>query len=35
MTVRSTTMSTERRSVLVVDSPLFEASPPWKSELER
>ena len=35
MTVRSTTMSTERRFVLVVDSPPFEAGPPWKSGLER
>ena len=35
MTVRLTTISTERRSVLVVDSPLSEADPPWKSGLER
>ena len=35
MIVRSTTMSTERRSVLVVNSPLFEAGPLWKSGLER
>ena len=35
MTVRLITMSTKRRFVLVVDSPLFEAGPLWKSGLER
>ena len=35
MIVRSTTISTKRRSVLVVDSSLSEAGSPWKSGLER